>query len=72
MILLGDVKNCALLKEAAIEFFTENAKSVKASSGWAKIRESTALMNELMDLAWTTNKCDFLLLFESSTRKASR
>jgi speckle-type POZ protein len=56
LILLGDSQNCALLKEAAIEFFAENAKSVKASPGWAKLRESAALLDELMDVLVNNNK----------------
>jgi speckle-type POZ protein len=56
LILLGDSKNCALLKEAAIEFFAENAKSVKASPGWAKLRESADLLDELMEVLVNNNK----------------
>jgi hypothetical protein len=56
LILLGDSQNCALLKEAAIEFFAENAKSVKASPGWAKLRESADLLDELMEVLVNNNK----------------
>jgi hypothetical protein len=56
MILLGDAKNCALLKEAAIDFFAKNAESVKASPGWAKLRESAALLDELMEVVVNNNK----------------
>jgi hypothetical protein len=48
LIILGDAKNCALLKEAAVEFFAENAESVKSSTGWKNIEESFPLMKELM------------------------
>jgi hypothetical protein len=56
LILLGDGKNCALLKEAAIELFAENAKSVKASPGWAKLRESVDLLDEVMAVLVNNNK----------------
>jgi hypothetical protein len=56
LILFADAKNCALLKEAAIDFFAKNAESAKASSGWAKIRESAALMNELLDVVFINKK----------------
>jgi hypothetical protein len=56
LMLLGDAKNCALLKEAAVDFFVENAKSVKASPGWAKILESAALLDELLDVVFINKK----------------
>jgi speckle-type POZ protein len=56
LILIGDAKNCALLKEAAVEFFAKNSKSVKASSGWTKIRESVALMDELIEVLIVNKK----------------
>jgi speckle-type POZ protein len=56
LILIVDAKNCALLKEAAVEFFAENAKSVKASPGWANLRESAALLDELMDVVFINKK----------------
>jgi hypothetical protein len=56
LILIGDAMNCALLKEAAIDFFAKNAESVKASSGWAKIRESVALMDELIEVLVVNKK----------------
>jgi hypothetical protein len=56
LILIGDAKNCALLKEAAVDFFAANAKSVRASPGWAKLRESAALLDELMDVVFINKK----------------
>jgi hypothetical protein len=50
MILIGDAKNCALLKEAAIDFFAANLESVISSPGWANIRESAALLAEVMEV----------------------
>jgi speckle-type POZ protein len=55
-ILLGDAKNCALLKEAAIDFFAANPTSVMASSGWKQIEESLPLMKELMDVVVSSKK----------------
>jgi hypothetical protein len=48
MIMLGDAKNCALLKEAAMGFFASNPTSVISSPGWGKVEESLTLMKELM------------------------
>jgi hypothetical protein len=56
MIMFGDAKNCALLKEAAIEFFAANLESVMSSSGWANIRESAALLAEVMEVLATRKK----------------
>jgi speckle-type POZ protein len=56
LILIGDAKNCALLKEAAIDFFAKNAESVKSSPGWAKLRESAALLDELLDVVLVNKK----------------
>jgi speckle-type POZ protein len=50
LVLLGDAKNCALLKEAAIDFFAANPTSVMSSSGWGNIRESVTLVTELMEV----------------------
>jgi hypothetical protein len=50
MIHIGDTKNCALLKEAAIDFFAANPTLVKSSKGWKDIKESLPLMKELMDV----------------------
>jgi speckle-type POZ protein len=56
LVLLGDAKNCALLKEAAMEFFAKNAESVMSSSGWEKVEESLPLMKELMAVLVASNK----------------
>jgi speckle-type POZ protein len=56
MILLGDAKNCALLKEAAIEFFAVNPTVVMSSSGWKQVEESLPLMNELMAVLASNKK----------------
>jgi hypothetical protein len=50
MILIGDAKNCALLKEAAIDCSAANSMLVKSSKGWKEIEESLPLMKELMDV----------------------
>jgi hypothetical protein len=53
MILLGDAKNCALLKEAAIDFLAANTTSVMSSPGWANMLESAALLTELLEVAFS-------------------
>jgi hypothetical protein len=47
-LLIGDAKNCALLKDAAIEIFAVYLESVMSSPGWANIRESVVLLAEVM------------------------
>jgi hypothetical protein len=56
LVLLGDAKNCALLKEAAIAFFAANLTSVMSSPGWANIRVSAALLAEIMDVLASNNQ----------------
>ena len=51
LILFADAMNCAMLKEAAMDFFVENAQDVMASDGFAQLKESPAVMAELMELA---------------------
>jgi speckle-type POZ protein len=56
IILLADGKNCALLKETAIDFFASNPTSVMSSPGWANMRESAALLAELLEVAFSNKK----------------
>jgi speckle-type POZ protein len=56
LILIGDAKNCALLKEAAIDFFAKNAESVKSSTGWENITESAPIMKELIEVVDNNNQ----------------
>jgi hypothetical protein len=55
MIMMGDAKNCALLKEAAIDLFTMHPTAVMSSSGWVNMRESAALLAELMEVVVASN-----------------
>jgi speckle-type POZ protein len=56
LVLLGDAKNCALLKEAATDFFAANPTSVMSSLGWEKVEESLPLMKELMAVLASNKK----------------
>jgi speckle-type POZ protein len=56
LVLLGDAKNCALLKEAAMDFFAANPTSVMSSPGWEKVEESLPLMKELMAVLASNKK----------------
>jgi hypothetical protein len=56
MILFGDSKSCALLKEAAILFFVANLELVMSSPGWANITESLPLMKEIMEVLASEKK----------------
>ena len=56
LILFADATNCAMLKETAMEFFVRNAQAVMASKGFAKVKESPAVMAELMDVGFGGSK----------------
>jgi speckle-type POZ protein len=56
LILIGDAKNCALLKEAAMDFFAANPAAVMSSSGWEKIAESAPILKELMEVLVNNKK----------------
>jgi hypothetical protein len=47
MLLLGDSHTCALLKEAAITIFQNQADTVMNTEGWKRVHESNALVVEL-------------------------
>lgn len=51
LILFADAQSCALLKETAIDFFAANASAVMLSTGWSKVKESAAILAELMEVA---------------------
>jgi hypothetical protein len=51
-----DSENCALFKEAAIEFFAANLTSVMPSSGWANVTESASIMKEIMEVVFIKKK----------------
>lgn len=48
LILFADAKNCADLKEAAVNFFVANTEAVMATKGFAKVQESAEIARELM------------------------
>jgi speckle-type POZ protein len=56
LIIFADAKNCALLKEAAMEFFAVNPAVVMSSPGWGKVEESLPLMKELMAVLASNKK----------------
>lgn len=49
LFIFADSHSCALLKEAASNLFVHNVKQVKQSKGWSQIRESSQLLEELLD-----------------------
>ena len=51
LILFADATNCAMLKEAAMEYFVTNAQAVMESEGFGQVKESPAIMAELMAVA---------------------
>ena len=48
LILFADATNCALLKETAMDFFVKNSDEVIASEGYEQVKESPALLAELV------------------------
>ena len=48
LILFADGTNCAMLKEVAMDFFVKHTQEVMASEGFCQVKESPAVMAELM------------------------
>lgn len=55
LILFADATNCALLKEAAIDYFVANADEVMATEGYTQVTESPTVLAELVE-AMTSGK----------------
>ena len=49
LILYADAKNCALLKERAIEYYVVNARAIRSHPSYVRVRESAMILDELMD-----------------------
>ena len=56
LILFADGTHCAMLKEAAMDFFVANSEAVMESSGYADLKESPDLLNELLTAALVGSK----------------
>lgn len=48
LILFADGTNCALLKEAAMDAFAADVEGVMASDGYQLVKESPAILGEMM------------------------
>ena len=48
LLLFADGTNCALIKEAATPYFLSNLKDVRKTEGYAKLKESPHVLEELM------------------------
>jgi len=48
LILFADGTHCAMLKEAGMNFFMANSEAVMGSAGYADLKESPDILNELM------------------------
>ena len=55
LILFADGTNCAMLKEAAVDYFVANPADVMASEGYDEVKESSDIVQELM-LAMAADK----------------
>lgn len=49
LFLLADAQNCALLKEASMDFFAANLEAVMATDGYSRVKESHRLVVELLE-----------------------
>lgn len=56
LIMFADATHCALLKEAACDYFAANSEDVRASSGFSQMMESSKILDELLALALDNNK----------------
>ena len=56
LILFADATNCAMLKEAAMEYFVANAEDVMASEGYKQVAESPAILGEMVGALAAGNK----------------
>jgi BTB/POZ domain/MATH domain len=56
MLLLGDSHTCAQLKEAAVKIFKNQADAVMNTEGWKRVKESSALVAELLSVVATTTQ----------------
>mmetsp|Transcript_28172 Transcript_28172/g.57168 ORF Transcript_28172/g.57168 Transcript_28172/m.57168 type:complete len:420 (-) Transcript_28172:1201-2460(-) len=48
LVLFADAKNCAQLKESAIDFIIKNYDAVKATEGYSRVKESSDILVEIM------------------------
>lgn len=48
LILFADATSCALLKEAALDYFVANSEAVMATEGYEQVTEAPAIMKEMM------------------------
>ena len=56
LILFADATNCAMLKEAAMEYFVANAQGVMTSEGYKQVVESPAIMQEMVAAVVSGNR----------------
>ena len=56
VIMFADAMHCALLKEAAFDYFAVNREAVQASDGYNQIMESPKVLNELVTLGFANKK----------------
>ena len=56
LILFADATNCALLKEAAMDKFVDDIEGVMASDGYDQVKESPAILAEMMAAMVSANK----------------
>ena len=56
LLLFADGANCALIKEAAISYFLSNSDDVRKTKGYAKLKESPHVLEELLFVAAEAHK----------------
>ena len=49
LILYADARDCALLRERCVDYYVLNAREVRRHPSYARVRESAAILDELME-----------------------
>ena len=56
LVLFADSHTCAMLKEAAMEFFLKNKEAVMASEGFSQVKKSSDVLTELLAMPTDSKK----------------
>lgn len=60
LLILGDSHSCALLKEAAMNLYFTDTKTVKKAQAWSRVKESNKLLVELLDCATCSKELELM------------
>ena len=68
VILFADATNCAMLKEAAMDYFVENAQEVMVINGFVEVAKSPPIMKEMMSAMAVGSQKKFALLSNTKNK----